>query len=98
MVHKTEQDGFDAIEYPLNYAFKAVCIKNETSSINDLQAIIDNAISGVVGSSAVKKLSSKESRAGNYVSVTALVYLESRQQLESVYNVISNLDVVKMTL
>ncbi len=93
-----EQDGFDAIEYPLDFSFKAVCERATDLSVDDLQITVRNAIESVIGASATKGTSSKESSAGKYVSITTVARLENRQQLESVYTAISRLDIVKMTL
>lgn len=92
------QDGFDAIEYPLDFSFKAVCEKSADLSIDDLQKTVRNAVESVIGASATKGISNKESSAGKYVSITTVARLENRQQLESVYTAISRLDIVKMTL
>ena len=92
------QDGFDAIEYPLDFAFKAVCETGSTVSLDALHEIINQAVASIVGQIALKGASSKESRAGKYVSITTIVRVENRQQLEGVYSAISALDVVKMTL
>lgn len=92
------RDGFDAIEYPLDFSFKAVCVKAADISTDDLQIVICDTIESVVGASAIKGVFSKESSAGKYVSVTTIVRLDNRHQLESVYKAISLLDVVKMTL
>ena len=95
---ETEQDGFDAIEYPLDFAFKAVCETSSTASLDRLHEIINQAVASIVGQLALKGASSKESRAGKYVSITTVAHVESRQQLEEIYGAISALDVVKMTL
>ena len=92
------QDGFDAIEYPLDFSFKAVCQMLNGSSIEDLQSTIRQAIVSVVGEQATKGSSYKESSAGKYVSITTIAHLKSRQQLEGVYTAISRLDIVKMKL
>ncbi|MGH1426825.1 MAG: DUF493 domain-containing protein [Arenicella sp.] len=92
------QDGFDAIEYPIDFSFKAVCEKLNELSSDQLQQIVQQAIRQELGEAAVKGASCKESSTGRYVSVTVLARLENRGQLESVYSVLSGLDVVKMTL
>ena len=97
MVEKV-QDGFDAIEYPIDFSFKAVCEKLNDLSSEQLQDIVQQAIRKELGAVAVKEASCKESSAGRYVSVTTITRLESREQLEAVYSVLSGLDVVKMTL
>ena len=95
---ETVQDGFDAIEYPVDFAFKAVCEIETVASLDELHEIINQAVASIVGQAALKDVSSKESRAGKYVSVTTTARIKSRQQLEGIYSAISSLDVVKMTL
>lgn len=92
------QDGFDAIEYPLDFSFKAVCETINDLSIEELQATVRQAVVSVIGESETKDQTSKESSAGKYVSVTTIARLQNRQQLESVYTAISQLNIVKMTL
>lgn len=93
-----EKDGFDAIEYPLDFAFKAVCIKSSSDPVESLQDIVHQAVANVVGVAAIKNMSLKESSAGKYVSITTITRIKNRQELEAIYRAISALDIVKMTL
>ena len=93
-----EQDGFDAIEYPIDFAFKAVCKRNASNSVQSIQETLKHTVVEVLGAPAVKKIAVKESSAGKYVSVTTLAHLNNRQELEAVYQAISSLEIVKMTL
>ena len=93
-----EQDGFDAIEYPIDFAFKAVCEKKPANSIQSIEETLQQTVAEVLGAAAVKKTAVKESKAGKYVSVTTLAHLQNRQELEAVYRAISSLEIVKMTL
>jgi len=67
-------------------------------SQQDVEILVQAAIEEVLGSKAVKKTSSKVSKAGKYISVTTIAKLTDRQQLEETYKAVSNLDIVKMTL
>jgi len=95
---ESAQDGFDAIEYPIDFAFKAVCVRAGVSSIEEIEATLKSAVADVVGATEVKSTAVKESRSGKYVSVTTLAHLKNRQELEAVYRAISALEIVKMTL
>ena len=87
------KDGFDAIEYPLDFSFKAVCDKTE-----GIQNIVKQAIISVVAEKKIKQTSLKESSAGRYVSITIVVGLVDRQQLEGIYGALSACPEVRMTL
>ena len=94
-------DGFDAIEYPLDYSFKAVCVyktQADKAGVSGVEQKIQSVVADIVGLNAVKSVSSKISKAGNYISVTTTARLKNRDQLEKVYSVLSALDIVKMTL
>lgn len=93
---KDNIDGFDTIEYPLDFSFKAVC---ETSL--DDAALIDALQKTIIASAGqvdIKDTGIKHSSAGRYVSVTLLIHLTGRDQLESVYTALSESPEVKMTL
>lgn len=91
------QDGFDAIEYPLDYSFKAVCDKSVNSGAS-LEAQLEKAITDVLGAVELKGMKSKESSTGKYVSITMVATLNSREELEGVYSSLSQCDAVRMTL
>ena len=93
---KEIQDGFDAIEYPLDFSFKAVC----ETDLDDQQliAILKKAITEHAGQVQFKDVATKHSSAGRYVSVTLVVHLTIRKELESVYTALSTCPEVKMTL
>ena len=82
----------------MDYSFKAVCTLQQSLSIDQIEDKIYSTIIGELGSVSVKTISSRMSKAGNYVSVTTLAKLENRQQLEQVYKALSSLEIVKLTL
>jgi len=90
------QDGFDAIEYPLDFPFKAVCQTTLTES--DLIDALTSSIHQNADHLQVKSVSSKQSSTGKYISITLLIHIASRSDLESVYNALSSNKEVKMTL
>ncbi|GHA16053.1 hypothetical protein GCM10008090_27280 [Arenicella chitinivorans] len=89
------KDGFDLIEYPCDFAFKAMCRADPMQSALDH---IQDLISPLVTAEALLDMQSNESRTGKFESVTAKVRLESRDQLESIYLIIGQSKRVVMTL
>jgi len=91
-----QQDGFDAIEYPLDFAFKAVCetVLTESELIDSLKNSIKKKSTYLI----VKSTSTKSSSSGRYISVTLTVGLEERKDLEAVYTALVDNTEVKMTL
>ncbi len=89
------KDGFDLIEYPTDFAFKAMCKAQEGSPAQDyikglvLPMLDDDALLGVSGNT---------SKTGKFESVTVRVRLQSREQLESIYKLIAASSRVVMTL
>ena len=89
------QDGFDLIEYPCEFNFKAMCRADETMpAIDYLRAIIEP----LVVESDLLSMSTNSSRTGKFESVTALIRLQNREQLEMIYKTISSAERVVMTL
>lgn len=89
------QDGFDLIEYPCDFAFKAMCrAEVKTSSIEYIRGLI----LPMVDDGALLDLRSNVSRTGKFESVTATVRLQSREELESIYALIARSPRVVMTL
>lgn len=96
--NRDELDGFDAIVYPCDYTFKAMisvaALSEGESSIHVVKQILLEHIDAIhILSSSVKG-----SRTGKYESVSVLVNLQSRKELESLYQVLSNDSRVVMTL
>lgn len=89
------KDGFDLIEYPLDYNFKAMCKAEEGAPAADY---IKGLITPLLDDGALKKLSSNTSRTGKFESVTAVVKIKSREELEAVYGLIAKSPRVVMTL
>ena len=88
------KDGFDLIDYPCDFAFKAMCRADAVTA----EQHISELVLSVVDASALKSLTTNQSRTGKFESVTATVRLQNREQLESIYGVISESSRVVMTL
>lgn len=97
MSEKQEQvkDGFDLIEYPSDYAFKAMCRVTENT---DLVDHLSKRVCSIVSESALLDVRTSSSRTGKYNSLTLKVKVENRDQLEAIYQIIADSPVVVMTL
>ena len=89
---KQPSDGFDLIEYPVDYVFKAMC-RNDANAIADL-------ISQVQQSMAERevKTTQRDSRNGKYIALSIGLRLQSREELELLYKTIAANPCVVMTL
>jgi len=93
MTEDSIKDGFDLIEYPCIYKFKAV--GKQSSHIDEkLHAVV----AGVLSAEAVKGVKQRESKKGSFVSITIQAELLNREELEAVYNALKASEDVIMTL
>jgi len=89
------QDGFDLIDYPCDFSFKAMCrAQDGEPAIDYIKALI----TPVLDDGALLNMSGNQSRTGKFESVTATVRLQSREELESIYKLIAQSPRVVMTL
>lgn len=97
MTTEDPKDGFDLIEYPNDYAFKAMC----RVDVNDSQST-SNAIQQLafqhIDQSALIETHTNQSRTGKFESVTLTLRIANREQLEAIYKAISESPRVVMTL
>jgi len=89
------QDGFDLIDYPCDFAFKAMCKADENSSAIDY---VRGLLTPMLDDGALLGLKSNTSRTGKFESVTATIHLQSRDELEAIYRLIAQSSRVVMTL
>jgi len=89
------QDGFDLIEYPVDYNFKAMCRAEQGSPAIDY---ISGLITPMLNDGALLELTTNSSRTGKFESVTAVVRINNRNELESIYKLIAQSPRVVMTL
>lgn len=89
------RDGFDLIEYPCDFVFKAMCRAHEQeSAMRHISAIVEPQLA----EGALISIKTNASRTGKFESVTLTVRLENREQLESIYEIIAASPRVVMTL
>jgi len=91
------QDGFDLIEYPCEYGFKAMCRVAEYSSIAAAD-VMRELVLRQVEQEALLSVATKQSKTGKFESVTLTVLLQNRSELESIYQAIAASPIVVMTL
>ena len=89
------KDGFDLIEYPCEFNFKAMCKADEALPAMDY---IRSIIEVQVEKSDLLTMHSNASRTGKFESVTAVVKISEREQLERIYKAIADAERVVMTL
>lgn len=89
------QDGFDLIQYPCDYGFKAMCKVDESV---DIEQQLCELVLVSVQQQDLLSVTSNNSRTGKFVSVTLTVRLQDRVQLEAIYQAVSAEPYVVMTL
>lgn len=89
------KDGFDLIEYPCDYNFKAMCKAIEGV---DLKQQLGDLVVLHLHENALLRVTSSSSRTGKFESITMIVRLDNRDQLEAVYQAIAAAPSVVMTL
>ena len=97
MTIENPKDGFDLIEYPCDYGFKAMC----RVDVNDSQSASDTVQQLVfqhVDQSALIETHVHQSRTGKFESVTVTLRIENRELLEAIYKSIAESPRVVMTL
>lgn len=89
------RDGFDLIDYPCDFAFKAMCRAD-----SDQPAVkhIEELLQPLSLDKALQSIKSNASRTGKFESVTFTIKLENREQLEKIYQIIAASPRVVMTL
>jgi len=91
------KDGFDLIDYPCDYAFKAMCRVGNFSE-NSLKNEILKLVLEHIDESLVLDIKSKFSKTAKFESITITTRISDRKQLEKIYHTISASPLVVMTL
>ena len=91
--NKDPKDGFDLIEYPCDYLFKAMCRANA-----DMQTKLTDCVLKYVTSDEILEVRSNQSRTAKFESISFTVRLHNRAELESIYQEIASCKNVLMTL
>ena len=89
-------DGFDLIEYPSAYSFKAMC-KTASGGRRPTDIVSESVLLHAVDEDVVGVRSSM-SRTGKFESVTITVMVQDRAMLEAIYQSLANCSDVLMTL
>ena len=89
------KDGFDLLEYPLEYQFKAMCRACDGVC---MQTMVKTLVSQHVPSERIIGTKSNDSRTGKFESVSVSLTLDSREELERVYQELAGSEHVVMTL
>lgn len=92
------KDGFDLIEYPLDYQFKAMCRSPQVGSVKQLNQTLKDVVDQALGDGRVLGIKNNNSKTGKFVSVSIRVRLQSRDELERVYSTLADAPAVLMTL
>jgi len=91
------KDGFDLIDYPCDYAFKAVCRVGNCSEQSVGNEMLELVLEHV-DESLVLNIKSKFSKTAKFESITITVRIPDRKKLEMIYQTISESPLVVMTL
>lgn len=97
MSSKNPKDGFDLIEYPCDYGFKAMC-RVDSSDERSATQIVCELVLKHVDQNALIGTYNNISRTGKFESVTITVRLTEKAQLEAIYGSLSEAPQVVMTL
>lgn len=89
----TPKDAFDAIDYPCDYKFKAVC-----KTVDGLQSELETQVNDFFGDQRISGAAERPSKNGKFTAVTFEIRIENKGQLEGVYKVLAASDHVVMTL
>ena len=97
MTIENPKDGFDLIEYPSDYGFKAMC-RVEVNDSQSASEAIQQLVFQHIDQSALIETHAHQSRTGKFESVTVTLRIDSREQLEAIYKSIDESPRVVMTL
>ena len=89
------KDGFDLIDYPCDFNFKAMC---KASAVSCSESYVKQVINNCLPSAKIVGLVSNTSRTGKFIAVTITVTLAGRDELERVYTALKEAEHVVMTL
>lgn len=89
------KDGFDLIEYPVDFAFKAMCRAEEGFPAQDY---LKSLVLPLLDDDALVAVTGNVSKTGKFESVTLKIRIQSRLELESIYKLIAGSPRVVMTL
>ena len=91
------KDGFDLMEYPCDYLFKAMCRVDKLAA-QSAEQVIQEIVLKHVAASRIVSVYTHQSRTGKFESVSLNVQLFDRAELETIYQAIAESPLVVMTL
>lgn len=94
--HSDIKDGFDLLEFPCDYSFKAMCrvMQDGKPAKQIVQALVGRHVSA----EQIINIRSTLSRTGKFESVTVTVHLQERAMLELIYQAFADSDDIVMSL
>ncbi len=94
-VNSDAKDGFDFLEYPVEFQFKAMCRARDGVC---MQTLVCALITSHVPEQRIRETKLNDSRTGKYAAVSVSLLLENRDELERIYQELANSEHVVMTL
>lgn len=93
---KTNQDSPLSVEeslitYPTDFPIKAMGLTSP-----DFASVISAAVREIVPTFDVAKVKQEKSRTGKYTSLTLIVHVDNRAQLDSVYRMLTSHPMIKI--
>ena len=92
MTKKTEE-SLSVLEFPCRFPIKAMGRNSE-----DFESVVESIVLAHAELWPKEELSVMPSREGNFVSVTAVIEARSQQQLDAIYQDLTDCDQVMMAL
>ena len=81
------------LEFPCRFPIKAMGRQS-----TDFEAIVSGIVSRHASLCADEPIRSKPSQAGNFVSVTAVIQAQSKEQLDAIYQELTDCEQILMAL
>ncbi len=92
------QDGFDLLEYPCDFQFKAMVrvsgLQPNQTAQQSMQSLVESQAKAIT----IKSVKSAPSRTGRFESVSLTIAIPDRETLEQIYSLLADDPNVVMTL
>ena len=87
------QDAELGLQFPCRYEVKAMGLQNPR-----FEALVQSIVSNHIGRDEMLATTSRASKNGKYISITCIIRVQSRPQLEMIYTALRECSEVMMTL